>query len=69
MADNKLVARQRCTLVLTGGDKPGGKRHRDLQANGVVEFHWKKLRRRNGGIKEGAENHLCSSLPGGLSRD
>lgn len=37
--------------------------------NGVVEFHWKKLSRRNGRLKQAVENHLCSSLPDGLSLD
>jgi len=43
------------------------KPQRALQVNGVAEFVWKKLRRRNGGIKQAMENHLCLSSEAGKS--
>lgn len=35
---------------------------RVLQEKEVVEFHWKKLRRRNGGLKQDVESKLSSRL-------
>lgn len=62
------MAHQWCTLTLTGGDQVRwDKPQRALQVNGVVEFHWNKLRRRNDAIKQAVENHVCSNLSDGLS--